>query len=164
VRGQGYQDHPTRIAWVYREIKGRHGRTPEAACPLRRPWPTRGPALAAVNFVWLGSIGGGSGLYAEILKMLRPTFGELRGEYGTPRPELPLDAGFMRRSCALDDNRSFLTIVGAARHEQPAVPASFVRIPPRRRYGVSQGARIADGVGTKYRACVCTGLEGPSEN
>ena len=87
-----------------------------------------------------------------------------KGRTWDPRPELPPEAGFMRRSCALDDNRSFLTIVRAARHEQPAVPASFVRIPPRRRYGVSQGARTADGVGTKYGACACTGLEGPSEN
>jgi hypothetical protein len=31
-----------------------------------------------------------------------------------PRPELPLKAGFMGRSCALDDNTPFPTIVRAA--------------------------------------------------
>jgi hypothetical protein len=37
-----------------------------------------------------------------------------KGRTWDPRPELPPEAGFMRRSCALDDNRSFLTIVRAA--------------------------------------------------
>jgi CheY-like chemotaxis protein len=83
---------------------------------------------------------------------------------GTGRPELSLKAG---ASCGV---HAVWTIIGhsshreSMRHEQPAVPASFVRIPPRRRYSVSQGARTVEGVGTKYGACACTGLERPSEN
>src|SRR5689334_13476717 len=83
-----------------------------------------------------------------------------QAQTGGPTRNLPrkgskltrFNQGFMRRSCALGDG-------GSSEGEQLGFPAPLVCVPPGRRCCPSQGARIADWVGTKCAACACTGPE-----
>jgi hypothetical protein len=43
------------------------------------------------------------------------------------------------------------------RNDQPVVPSSLVRVPPRRGCGVSQGSCDADRAGAEYGPCACAG-------